>query len=88
MLYAVRETRQSGPGNMTANDVSVEANHFLITTVPGIRPVLLQYKQVDQATATQRQVVADQQAVSAPMLARRCNLTVIGADKLGLLDNV
>jgi hypothetical protein len=31
----------------------------LIATIPGIRPVLLQKKQVDQASAIQRQVVGD-----------------------------
>ena len=59
MLYAVRETRQSGPGNMRANSILVETHGFLIATIPGIRPVLLQKKQVDQADATQRQVVGD-----------------------------
>jgi hypothetical protein len=54
-----RETRQSGPGNMRANSILVETHVFLITTIPGIRPVLLQYKQVDQVNATQRQVVGD-----------------------------
>jgi hypothetical protein len=37
----------------------VETHGFLIETIPGIRPVLLQKKQVDQADATQRQVVGD-----------------------------
>jgi hypothetical protein len=59
MLWVVRETRQSGPGNMTANSILVETDGFLIATIPGIRPVLVQKKQVDQANATQRQVVGD-----------------------------
>lgn len=59
MLYAVRETRQSGQDNMRANSRLVETHGFLIATIPGIRPVLLQKKQVDQAEATQRQVVGD-----------------------------
>jgi hypothetical protein len=59
MLYAVRETKQSGPGNMRANSILVETHGFLVATIPGIRPVLLQKKQVDQADATQRQVVGD-----------------------------
>jgi hypothetical protein len=68
MLHAAGETIQSGAGNMTANsflsgdaslsDLLVETHRFLIATVPGIRPDLLQNKQVDQATASQRQVVA------------------------------
>jgi hypothetical protein len=37
----------------------IEAHGFLSATIPGIRPVLLQKKQVDQADATQRQVVGD-----------------------------
>jgi hypothetical protein len=32
---------------------------FLAATIPGIWPVLVQKKQVDQANATQRQVVGD-----------------------------
>jgi hypothetical protein len=59
MLYAIRETRQSGQGNMRANSRLVETHGFLIKTMPGIRPVLLQKKQVDQADATQRQVVGN-----------------------------
>jgi hypothetical protein len=37
----------------------IEAHGFLSATIPGIGPVLLQKKQVDQADATQRQVVGD-----------------------------
>ena len=59
MLYAVHETGQSGPANMTANSVLVETHGILIATVPGIRPVLVQKKQVDQANVDQRQVVGD-----------------------------
>ena len=44
---------------MRANSRLVETHGFLIETIPGIRPVLLQKKQVDQADATQRQVVGD-----------------------------
>jgi hypothetical protein len=44
---------------MMANSTSVETHGFPIATIPGLRPVLLQKKQVDQARATQRQVVAD-----------------------------
>src|SRR3954467_2622885 len=66
-------------------------NRFQITTIPGIRPVLVQKKQVDQANATQRPgcsrpTGADR--LSAPMPPGRDDLTVIGADKLGLLDDV
>jgi hypothetical protein len=59
MLCAVRETRQPDPGNMTASHILIETHGFLIATIPGIRPVLVQKKQVDQANATQRQVVGD-----------------------------
>ena len=59
MLYAVRVTGQSGPGNRRANSILVETHGFLVATIPGIWPVLLQKKQVDQADATQRQVVGD-----------------------------
>jgi hypothetical protein len=51
MLCVACETRQSGPGNMTANSILVETHGFLIAAIPGIRPVLLQKKQVDQANA-------------------------------------
>jgi len=51
MLCAVRETRQSAPGNMRANSILVETQGFLIATIPGIWPVLVQKKQVDQANA-------------------------------------
>jgi hypothetical protein len=44
---------------MTANSTLVETHGFLMATIPGIRPVLVQKKQVDQADATQRQVVGD-----------------------------
>jgi hypothetical protein len=44
---------------MTANSILVETHGFLIATIPGTRPVLLQQKQVDQADADQRQVVGD-----------------------------
>lgn len=44
---------------MRANSILVETHGFLIATIPGIRPVLLQKKQVDQVDATQRQVVDD-----------------------------
>ena len=37
---------------MRANSILVETHGFLIATIPGIRPVLLQKKQVDQADAT------------------------------------
>ena len=74
---------------------------FLIATIPRIRPVLVQKKQVDQANATRRQVVAGRAAraalcgiagmtysAPAPVPARRSDLTVIIADKLGLLDDI
>jgi hypothetical protein len=44
---------------MRAHSILVETRGFLIATIPGIGPVLLQKKQVDQANATQRQVVGD-----------------------------
>ena len=44
---------------MTANSILVETHGFLIATIPGIRPDLFQKNQVDQASATQRQVVVD-----------------------------
>jgi hypothetical protein len=42
---------ESGPGNMSANSISVETYGFPIAIIPGIRPVLVQKKQVDQANA-------------------------------------
>ena len=65
VVCAVRATKQPGPGNMTAKPILVETHGFLSATIPGIRPVLLQKKQVDQANATQRQVVADRPARAA-----------------------
>jgi hypothetical protein len=44
---------------MTASFILGETNRFQITTIPGIRPVLVQKKQVDQANADQRRVVGD-----------------------------
>jgi hypothetical protein len=37
---------------MTANSVSVETHGFLTATIPGIRPVFIQKKQVDQVNAS------------------------------------
>ena len=53
------KTRQPGPGNMTPSSVLIETQGFLMATIPRIGPVLLQKKQVDQASANQRQVVGD-----------------------------
>jgi hypothetical protein len=37
----------------------IETHGFPMATIPGIRPVLVQKKQVDQANADQRRVVGD-----------------------------
>jgi hypothetical protein len=42
---------------MTASPILIETHGLLMATIPGIRPVLVQKKQVDQANATQLQVV-------------------------------
>ena len=58
----MRSVEPDNPGsgnNMRANSILAETQGFLIATIPGIRPVLLQKKQVDQADVTQRQVVGD-----------------------------
>jgi hypothetical protein len=44
---------------MTGSPILIETHGLLIATIPGIRPVLVQKKQVDQASATQRKVVND-----------------------------
>ena len=94
MLCPARETRQSGPGQDDGELYMVDRHGFLITTMSGIRPVLVQKKQVDQASANNgRLVPADQPRAAlsgmtysapAPMPAKRSDLTVTGADKLGL----
>jgi hypothetical protein len=98
VVCAVRATKQPGPGNMTAKSILAETHGFLSATIPGTRPVLLQKKQVDQANAANgRLLPTDQRAalsgivgVRRPRQCRRerSDLTVIGADKLGLLGNV
>jgi hypothetical protein len=37
---------------MTASSILVEAHGYLVATVPGIRPVLVEKKQVDQVNAS------------------------------------
>jgi hypothetical protein len=73
---------------MTAKSISVEAHGFLSATTPGIRPVLLQNKQADQANATNGRLLTDGALGRPGGRIRRSDLTVVGADKLSLLNDV